>query len=92
MPARFAAPTRNPCHRPRRLNAYQFLHEHSTYYGRRDLARHARRVFPGARLLDVEQLAVGGKRSRQLHRLARRVPLLAVARSETSNRALLLLA
>jgi ubiquinone/menaquinone biosynthesis C-methylase UbiE len=43
---------------------YQFLHEHTTYYGRRDLARHARRVFPGARLLDVEQLAVGGKRSR----------------------------
>src|SRR5437763_5959384 len=24
MNARFAAPTRNPCHRPRRLNAYGF--------------------------------------------------------------------
>lgn len=69
----------------------RFLREHTTYYSRRKLLQVVRRVFPDARLLTLEPLAASpSARGRRLSALARRMPWLAVAWSETRSRTLIL--
>jgi SAM-dependent methyltransferase len=68
-----------------------YLRERTTYYRRATVLGHARRFFPGARLLSWEPLAASpSRRAQQLHALARRAPLVGIAYGELRSRTLLL--
>ena len=69
----------------------RYLRERTTYYPAREVLRRARDVFPTARLLTLEPLAVSpSARGQRLYALARDIPTLASPRAAFSSRASLL--
>ena len=69
----------------------RYLRERTTYYPAREVLRRARDVFPNARLLTLEPLAVSpSARGQRLYALARDIPTLASPRAAFSSRASLL--
>jgi SAM-dependent methyltransferase len=68
-----------------------YLKAHTTYYSRRRVLREARAVFPNARMLDHELVSTRPRRvTQRYYALSNRLPILAVAWSESRSRALLL--